>query len=238
MAQTTSPEIESLTTEITSDLRALPDFTVKPLRNLRRSYTKRLAGQTPRFVVNLALELISRSDTLAAKPAKTSRTDRVYRFLAYEFVHFHRPALHSLKAATLERLGQGMSEWFDVDTFGVYLSGPAWCNNQIKDAQIHRWTRSKDRWWRRAALVSTVPLNLKSRGGCGDCTRTLGVCELLIDDRDDMVVKALSWALRELVSHNPKAVRGFIAKYEDRLAARVLREVRNKLTTGVKNPRR
>jgi 3-methyladenine DNA glycosylase AlkD len=30
---------------------------------------------------------------------------------------------------------------------------------------------------------------------------------LLVDDRDDMVVKAMSWALRELAKHDPKAVR-------------------------------
>jgi 3-methyladenine DNA glycosylase AlkD len=53
-----------------------------------------------------------------------------------------------------------------------------------------------------------------------------------------MVVKALSWALRELVPHDPEAVQGFLAVYEERLAARVKREVGNKLTTGLKNPRR
>jgi hypothetical protein len=44
--------------------------------------------------------------------------------------------------------------------------------------------------------------------------------------RLDMVVKALSWAVRE-----------FLAENENVLAKRVLREVRNKLTTGLKNPR-
>jgi 3-methyladenine DNA glycosylase AlkD len=53
-----------------------------------------------------------------------------------------------------------------------------------------------------------------------------------------MVVKALSWALRELVVHDPDAVRAFLSEHEDVLAARVKREVRNKLTTGLKNPRR
>jgi hypothetical protein len=53
-----------------------------------------------------------------------------------------------------------------------------------------------------------------------------------------MVVKALSWALRKLVPYDPKAVREFLATYDERLAARVKREVRNKLTTGLKNPRR
>ncbi len=102
----------------------------------------------------------------------------------------------------------------------------------------HHHAHSPDRWWRRAALVSTVPLNLKARGGHGDTARTLLICRLLIADRDDMVVKAMSWALRELSRHDPQVVRVFLAEYEGRFAARVVREVQHKLTTGLKNPRR
>jgi 3-methyladenine DNA glycosylase AlkD len=64
------------------------------------------------------------------------------------------------------------------------------------------------------------------------------VCELLVDDRDDMVVKALSWALRKLSERDAPAVRRFLETRGDRLAARVRREVRHKLTTGLKSPRR
>jgi len=223
MPQKPSPEITKLVTEIGRELKALPVLKTEPIRCVRRAFSKRLADHPPRFMIDLAFALIGRPNL-------------VYRIFAYELIYYHRPAMQSLKGATLERLGLGIDRWEAVDTFAGYLAGKAWCNGQISDDQIHRWARSKDRWWRRAALVSTVPLNLKSRGGCGDCARTLGVCERLIDDRDDMVVKAMSWALRELVPRNPKAVEGFIARYEDRLAARVLREVRNKLTTGVKNP--
>ncbi len=87
-------------------------------------------------------------------------------------------------------------------------------------------------------MVSTVALNVKASGGTGDTDRTLAVCRILIDDHDDMVVKALSWALRALVPHDPEAVQGFLTEYEECLAARVKREVKNKLTTGLKNPRR
>ena len=137
----------------------------------------------------------------------------------------------------LEQLGAGLDSWVAVDCFACYLAGPAWRNGQVSDRLIHRWARSADRWWRRAALVSTVPLNSRSQGG-GDAVRTFAVCERLLDDRDDMVVKALSWALREAAKRDPAAVRDFVAGRRDRLAARVLREVGNKLTTGRKNPRR
>ena len=61
---------------------------------------------------------------------------------------------------------------------------------------------------------------------------------MLVDDHDDMVVKAMSWALRVLIVHDPQTVREFLAEYDQVLAARVKREVRNKLATGLKNPRR
>jgi len=103
---------------------------------------------------------------------------------------------------------------------------------------IHRWARSEDRWWRRAAIVCTVALNNKARGGSGDTVRTLEVCRILVSDRDDMVVKAMSWSLRELSRRDPDAVRTFLLEHKGKLAPRVVREVNTKLTTGLKNPRR
>ena len=61
---------------------------------------------------------------------------------------------------------------------------------------------------------------------------------MLAADPDDMVVKAMSWVLRDLSVPHPEAVRAFLEEHGDVLAARVLREVRNKLETGVKNPPR
>jgi 3-methyladenine DNA glycosylase AlkD len=136
----------------------------------------------------------------------------------------------------LEELGQGMDSWWTVDAFARTLSGPAWLAGQISDELILGWAGSPDRWWRRAALVSTVALNMRSQGGKGDTPRTLRVCRPLAADPDDMVVKALSWALRELVPHDPQAVRAFLDENEAALAGRVKREVSNKLRTGLKNP--
>jgi 3-methyladenine DNA glycosylase AlkD len=131
-----------------------------------------------------------------------------------------------------------MDSWCSVDAFARLLSGPAWLNGQLSDEVIRRWARSEDRWWRRAALVSTVALNTRSHGGYGDVPRTFAVCRPLVADRDDIVVKAMSWALRSLVPHDPDAVTEFLAANEDALAARVVREVRNKLETGLKTPPR
>jgi 3-methyladenine DNA glycosylase AlkD len=162
---------------------------------------------------------------------------RVPRFIGDELIASRPDALAALGLTQLGHLGSGISSWDQVDCFACYLSGPAWREGQIEDHAIEQWARSKDRWWRRAALVSTVPLNVKARGGRGDAERTLRICTLLAGDRDEMIVKALSWALRALVARDPDAVRRFISKNEARLAALVRREVQHKLTTGRKSPK-
>jgi 3-methyladenine DNA glycosylase AlkD len=52
-----------------------------------------------------------------------------------------------------------------------------------------------------------------------------------------MVAKSMSWALRELIVRDAEAVKKFLDKYDGVLAARVKREAKNQLRTGLKNPR-
>jgi 3-methyladenine DNA glycosylase AlkD len=150
----------------------------------------------------------------------------------------HRKALEALTPNDVTVLGRGIKGWGEVDCFACYVAGPAWRECRIPDSMVQRWARSPSRWWRRAALVSTVPLNNHARGGAGDTVRTTRICRMLVRDRDDMVVKALSWALRELGKRDRAAVELFVRRYQQVLPSRVNREVLNKLQTGLKNPRR
>lgn len=203
--------------EIDRDIEVLEDRSTQSVRRIRRKYSKRLKGETPGAVLAVAMALVGR-----------------HRWVAYELIYHHPEGFACVGIGEVEALGQGLDSWGAVDPFGRYISGPAWRLGKIADDDIRRWTRSEDCYWRRAALVSTVPLNLRAAGGSGDSLRTLDICGMLVDDRDDTVVKALSWALRELVFWDPGAVEGFLEKHDEVLAARVKREVRNKLRTGKK----
>lgn len=155
--------------------------------------------------------------------------------IAYELLWKNKDALKMLTLNDLKILGVNMDNWVTTDTFSVMLSGWAWRNNQITDEDVLGWLNSGNLWWRRTAIVSTVGLNLKSRGGTGDTKRTLMICEKVVNDREDMIVKALSWALRELSKSDKTAVLNFMKKYDAELAGRVRREVYTKLKTGRKN---
>jgi 3-methyladenine DNA glycosylase AlkD len=163
--------------------------------------------------------------------------------LAYELLRARPSSLSAATLADVRSFAKGMASWSDVDCFGCFVAGVAWRLSRIGDHDIARYARSRDRWRRRAALVATVPLNAKARGAIstlGDAKRTLAVCTVLVEDRDDMVVKAMSWALRELAKRDSHAVRAFLDVHLHRLAPRVRREVLTKLTTGrkSKSPRR
>jgi 3-methyladenine DNA glycosylase AlkD len=175
--------------QIAADLRSLPVQTTAPMRAVRRRWSSFLRKEPVEDVIALALDLFERHG---------------YRWIAYELIRFHPKALQLVDEPTLARFGSGMSSWADVDQFGVLLVGPAWRGGQIEDSVIHEWARRPDHWWRRAALVATVPVNTRSQGGKGDIPRTLAVCKLLKEDRDDMVVKAMSWALRRADRPRPR----------------------------------
>lgn len=155
--------------------------------------------------------------------------------IAYEFIGNDKNALNELTENDINDFGKNLDNWVSVDCYSAYLVGYAWRENKISDKKIHAYLKSDNFWIRRIPLVATVSLNQKARGGTGDTKRTLEVCLKAINDHNDMINKALSWALRELAKIHKEPVIKFIEEYKDSLHPRVLREVNNKIKTGTKN---
>lgn len=155
--------------------------------------------------------------------------------LAYEMIGRDKRLLNALVYEDLEKLGKNLDNWASVDHYSVGIYGVLWGKGVVKDQHIEKLLKSDNYWDRRVAVVSTVALNLKSRGGTGDTKRTLAVCEQVVDDHHEMIQKALSWALRELSKRDREAVYAFLDRCGNRLANRVLREVKHKLEFGTKN---
>lgn len=209
--------------ELSRRILSLPVRNTPNIRAVRKRYSRLLRQASASEVLDLARAFMALGSD---------------RRVAYELIHEHQAAMEGIGEPELEEFGGGLDSWDTVDSFSLELSGPAWRERQVTDELIARWARSPDRWRRRAALSSTVALNAMARGGKGDVRRTLFLCEILVADRDDMVVKALSWALRALLPRDRRAVEGFLKRHADVIAPRVKREVANKIETGLKNPRR
>jgi len=192
------------------------------LRQVVKTFKARIKALDGEVVHELALELLAQNITEC-------------RQVAYELLAGHRAARELVDRARLERLGQRLDNWACVDSFCGCLTGPAWRNGRLEDATVYAWAESDDLWWRRVAMVSTVTLNTKSKGGQGDAVRTLKVCAMRVADPEIMVQKAISWALRMLVSWDRRAVEDFLRQHEGSVTALVKREVQHKLATGKKH---
>ncbi len=155
--------------------------------------------------------------------------------IAFEYLQTEKNLYKSLTKEYIESIEKNLDNWLSVDYFGALVVGCAWRENLINTEFVKRYLSSDDFWIRRIAVVATVSLNQKARGGHGDSKRTLEICQLVVDDHQEMIIKALSWALRELVKIDKESVIEFINEYKDRLHKKVLREVNNKLETGLKN---
>lgn len=194
---------------------------VADLRSVTVNWQKILHDFTAQQWIELAINLVN-TDNLEAQQ------------VAYEFLWRNKKALQSLSLQQILALAQNMDNWVSVDMFCLSVTGYCWRMGVLDDPTISQWAKDENLWFRRMALVSTVPLNLRARGGTGNTLRTLHICNMLVDDRKDLVVKALSWALRELSKSDKPAVEQFMDQHADRLHSRVKREVESKLLTGKK----
>jgi 3-methyladenine DNA glycosylase AlkD len=195
------------------------------MRAVRRTWSQALKSASAEEVLAIAKAV----EAAAAQPGK---------WVGYELIRFHPAAFAAIAEADIADFASRLTSWYAVDAFGTILAGPLWASGRLRDGLVEDWSKSEDRWLRRSALVATVGLNARASGGKGDAARTFAICRRLASDRDDMVEKAMSWALRFLSQRDRPSVEGFMAEMDGKLAARAVREVRNKLTTGLKNPRR
>lgn len=191
-------------------------------RKVVKELKKRISKEEPAEIIKLCKDLVNMNIFECQQ-------------VAYEVLEKMKKVRDRLAYEDIMDLRKGLDNWVSVDTFSGYISGIAWRKGTISDGEIMRWAGSEDRWIRRSALVSTLGLNQKARGGTGDTGRTLMVCEKLKADHDDMVVKALSWALRELSKTDFEASSRFLEENREVLHKRVVRELTTKLEIGRKN---
>ena len=97
--------------------------------------------------------------------------------LAYELIGRNKRLLETLDYTDLLELWKNLDNWASVDHFTVGIYGVLWGRGVVKDQHIDKLLKSGNFWDHRVAVVSTVALNLKSRGGTGDTPRTIAVCE-------------------------------------------------------------
>jgi 3-methyladenine DNA glycosylase AlkD len=111
---------------------------------------------------------------------------------------------------------KNVNNWDLVDTsaysmLGVYLM------DKKRDV-LYKFSKSKSLWERRIAIVSTYTF-IKN----GEYKDTLNISKNLLDDKEDLIHKAVGWMLREVGKKNKKVLQDFLIKNINNLPRTTLR---------------
>jgi len=103
-----------------------------------------------------------------------------------------------------------------IDTYITnWAACDGFCNHTIGDfiekfpdtvEELKRWTRSENRWMRRAAAVSLI-VPAKHGKFLNDA---IAIADLLLTDSDDMVQKGYGWLLKEASRKHERAVFNYV----------------------------
>ncbi len=126
-----------------------------------------------------------------------------------------------------------IADWAICDMVGYSLLGTLLLRGVIELEDIMDLKEHPSIWGQRLLITATI---LPLRQSFGDPDRYLAVIALFTDRREKMICKAISWALRSGCKTCPDKIMAFLDQYQDHLQSTILREVRTKLTSGVKNP--
>jgi 3-methyladenine DNA glycosylase AlkD len=115
-----------------------------------------------------------------------------------------RPAL----LATWKRwLAQNHSaNWATTDAMCGALIGPLIVAHPELAPRLRLWSRDRNMWVRRAAIVGLIPLARKGKS----LDLVYEIAKRLHADRDDLIQKAVGWALREAGKTDPARLEHYL----------------------------
>ncbi len=116
--------------------------------------------------------------------------------------------------------------WANCDGLAGWLVAGAIRNRPELIAKLDGWTRSKNRWRRRAAIVTLLQ---EAKAG-GNTAAIFRICTLLRGDADVMVQKGVGWVLKETYPAKPREVRKFLRDWRATAPRLLLRIAAEKMT--------
>ncbi len=123
-------------------------------------------------------------------------------------------------------INRWVRNWAHTDGVSSWLIAGCLANEHSLMDRIPLWTRSRNRWKRRAAAVSFLQEAKQGR----NTDRILSIADMLLDDEDDMVQKGVGWLLKETYPQSPTHVVDFLVARKGRGSRLLLRYAAEKMT--------
>lgn len=124
-----------------------------------------------------------------------------------------------------------------------YINNWAWCDDFCTHAvaemiekypelisKLKIWTKSKNRWERRAAAVTLVPAAARGK----HLTDVYRIAEILLNDKDDLVQKGYGWMLKSASNFDQKSIFAFVMKNKNQMPRTALRYAIEKMPQNLR----
>ena len=133
--------------------------------------------------------------------------------------------------ARFERwLSQYVDNWAFCDDFCSHAFGVLLFQHPSSVSRVKQWTRSRNRWMRRASAV--IFIYSVRRGKY--LPQVLDVAQRLLRDTDDLVQKGYGWMLKEASNRFPTKVLSFVLAHKSRMTRTALRYAIEKYPADVR----
>jgi 3-methyladenine DNA glycosylase AlkD len=193
-------------------------------------FTGTLVSDTRAEVKRLAAELVLAHDELVELAAELwSKPVFERRLAAIMFLQRYPRLLSATDLPLLERLLRDSRTWALVDYLALDVAGRMVESDPATlTPDMDRWATDDDFWIRRASLLAELrPIR---RGGQPD--RFLHRADLMLDEREFFIRKAIGWVLREIGKRHPDAVVDWLASRTHRASGVTMREAVKYLPAG------
>ena len=186
----------------------------KELRKLSRRFTRVIRGEEGLDYLIAVADNLFHGDVLEEK---------ILAVLLLE------PCVEELTAAQFKLFDQWLdrvSTWADHDALVQYLIGPMIVADPRRLRRLAVWSRSRNRWRRRAAAVAL--LRGTNQGLFWEQVQEIS--QALLEDGDDMVRKGVAWLLRETARYDGARTLSLLLSIRERAPRSVLRTACERLS--------
>lgn len=155
------------------------------------------------------------------------------RSLAQDLLMAHRKFFKQFDWKIGETWLEDVNNWVHCDVLSSQILAflVLWDKSHLKS--LKSYLKKPGKWYRRAGIVSLLQLIRKKQI---EAKEVLEMIDEIEDDKDPMIQKAISWVLREMIRAGyKKEVEKYLNQNKSIFATYVVREVNNKLRTGLKS---
>lgn len=211
------PDTKNLYSKI---IQALKDNANKEIAKIDKFYHKKEGYKSYGLRIPTVKEIIKQFKPAFERLAFAERMSLAQRLYKSGFAEEGRIAnfllslsIHELTPkdfGKIDKMANCFNNWDEVDDFSLNVAQPLLQKYPKETLRLLRkWNKSKNVWKRRASVVAFV----RKIGESGRFTDdALKLCDNLIWDEEDLVRKAVGWALKDVMKGDKEKVLNYVKR--------------------------